>query len=235
MGNMYCERLRKNIVFQSGDSINIKYDMESDEYKELKEKYGLEQMKTPSDFETCRKVLDWVNKNILHVGNYDGSDKQDALTLLERAYKTDDGINCLSMSIVLCECLLALGIRARVVYMMPEAVEDGDNHVVVEAHVTDWKKWIMLDPTYGSYCVDNRGVVLNLYEIRNAIINGDNYNFCENLNYNGETGLDIEDIKNYYAKNVFFFRCKGEQGYGAHREHGICWKSHQPAFLFTTE
>lgn len=26
--------------------------------------------------------------------------------------------------------------------------------------------------------------------------------------------------KEYYAKNVFFFRCKSRQGYGAHSEYG---------------
>ena len=32
--------------------------------------------------------------------------------------------------------------------------------------------------------------------------------------------MDIEDIKAYYKKNVFFFRCKSIQEYGSHREHG---------------
>lgn len=198
----------------------IKYDMKATEFAELIEKYKLTCMKAATDFDTCKNVLHWLNANVLHKGNYDGSDVQDALTLLKRGYKTEQGINCLSLSIVLCECLLALGVRARVVYMMPKEVEDDDNHVVVEAYVSEWKKWIMLDATYGSYCADENGRVLNLGELRNVIQNGEKYTFSENLNYNGETNLDVEDIRNYYAKNVFFFRCKSEQGFGAHREYG---------------
>lgn len=200
--------------------IFITYDTKSYEYVELIAKYQLDHLKAETDFETCKNVLLWLNKNVLHMGNYDGSDVQDALTLLKRSYKTEDGINCLSLSIVLSECLLALGIRARVVYMMPEAIEDGDNHVVVEAYISEWEKWIMLDATYGTYCEDELENVLNLGELKKVIHSNEKYIFSKNLNYNGETDLDVEDIRNYYAKNVFFFRCKSVQGYGAHREHG---------------
>ena len=198
----------------------IVYKMNSLEYKKLTMKYYLENLLGLSDFETCKNMLGWVNKNIVHTGNYDGSDRQEALTLLERAYQTQNGINCLSMSIVLCECLLSLGIPTRVVYMMPEAIEDGDNHVVVESFILEWNKWVMLDATYGSYCFDKNGTILNLQEIRNVIRQGEEYQFSDTLNYNGEVDLDIEDIKEYYKKNVFFFRCKSVQEYGSHREHG---------------
>jgi len=198
----------------------IAYNTKADELVELITQYQLEHFKAEMDFETCKNVLLWLNKSVLHMGNYDGSDVQDALTLLKRGYKTEKGINCLSLSIVLCECLLALGVRARVVYMMPKEVEDGDNHVVVEAYISEWKKWIMLDATYGSFCEDEAGKVLNLGELQKAIQNNEKYIFSENLNYNGETDLDVDDIRDYYAKNVFFFRCKSVQGYGVHREHG---------------
>ena len=198
---------------------NISYRFDSLEYEELKETYKLDDFVGLSDFETCKNVLDWVNKNVIHAGNYDGSDRQDALTLLKRAYPKQKGINCLSMSIVLCECLLALGIPARVVYMMPEAIEDGDNHVVVESYISEWNKWVMLDATYGSYCLNKKGEILNLQEIRNVIKQDEEYQFSDTLNYNGEIDLDMEDIKEYYKKNVFFFRCKSIQAYGSHREH----------------
>lgn len=110
-------------------------------------------MSGKNDLEKALNLLTWINGHIRHTGNYDNSDKQDALTLLEIAFDKDYGINCLAMSIVLCECLLAVNIKARVMYMMPKSTKDGDNHVVVEAFVSDLNKWIMLDPTYGSYCL----------------------------------------------------------------------------------
>lgn len=94
-----------------------------------------------------------------------------------------------------------------------QAANDGDNHVVAEVFITEWNKWIMLDPTYGSYCQDSSGEVLNLYEIRKRIINAEEYSFSDKLNYNGECVSDLEDLKEYYAKNLFFLRSKAIQGY----------------------
>ena len=92
--------------------------------------------------------------------------------------------------------------------------------MVAEAFIAEWNKWIMLDPTYGSYCCDSSGEVLNLYEIRKRIINDEEYFFSDKLNYNGETVSDLADLKEYYAKNLFFLRSKARQGYGMHREYG---------------
>ena len=80
---------------------NISYRFDSLEYEELKETYKLDDFVGLSDFETCKNVLDWVNKNVIHAGNYDGSDRQDALTLLKRAYPKQKGINCVKYRFVL--------------------------------------------------------------------------------------------------------------------------------------
>ena len=92
--------------------------------------------------------------------------------------------------------------------------------MVVEAFVSEWNKWIMLDATYGSYCVNEAGTILNLKEIRDCICDGNEYSFSKGMNYNGNKNLDIDDIKAYYAKNLFFLRCKSRQGYGEHRTYG---------------
>jgi len=213
-------RLKKNQEFQVSDNILIEYMTCEPEYEILKEKYCFSAFVGEKDLEKALNLLAWVNKHIKHAGNYDNSDKQDALTLLKLAYNSDYGINCLAMSIILCECLLAVNVRARVMYMMPKQANDGDNHVVVEAFISELNKWIMLDPTYGSYCLDSNEIILNLYEIRNCIAEDKEYHFSQSINYNGATVDDIDDVKNYYAKNLFFLRCKGVQGYGQHTEYG---------------
>ena len=243
MEKNYVELLQGNTRFQSTaeqvisydfaeKKIEILYDFTASEYAELIRKYHFEELLPLSDAEKVRWLLKWVNTHVRHRGNYDNSDVQDALTLLEICCGKDfdgncdneadraRGVNCLALSIILCECLLAVGVKARVVYMMPWAVDDGDNHVVVEAFVTEWNKWVMLDATYGSYCVNEAGVVLNLGEMRVCICRGEDYSFSEGMNYNGDTNLDLVDIREYYAKNLFFLRCKSKQGYGAHREYG---------------
>ena len=81
--------------------------------------------------------------------------------------------------------------------MMPRNVEDGDNHVVVEAFVSDLNKWIMLDPTYGCYCLTSEGKILNLYEIRNHIVRDKEYHFSETMNYNGTKHMVILNYSEY--------------------------------------
>lgn len=236
------ELLQENTKFQATGEQVISYDFTAPEYAELIGKYHFEELLSLSDAEKAISLLKWINTHVRHRGNYDNSDVQDALTLLnicceccgqeaeeistanaapdvDKVISSGRGVNCLAMSIILCECLLAVGVKTRVVYMMPQAVEDGDNHVVVEAFVTEWNKWVMLDATYGSYCVSEAGIALHLGEIRDCICNGEEYSFSEGMNYNGDTNLDLVDIKEYYAKNLFFLRCKSKQGYGEHRSY----------------
>lgn len=223
MNEEFRDAIRANLKFQVTNKIEIEYRMQDPEYITLEDKYHISQIAGDNDLDKALNLLAWVNEHIHHTGNYDNSDTQDALTLLEVAFDKDYGINCLAMSIVLCECLLAVNVKARVMYMMPRNAEDGDNHVVVEAFISDTNKWIMLDPTYGSYCLDSCGNILNLYEIRNHIARGEDYCFSASINYNGVKLEDIEeidDVKDYYAKDLFFLRCKSLQGYGQHREYG---------------
>ena len=220
MNEKYTNVIKKNLLFQETDRTDITYQFQSHEYQLLEAEYHIAQVAGDNDLLKALNLLEWVNLHIRHTGNYDNSDTQDAMTLLAVAFDKDYGINCLAMSIILCECLLAVQVKARVMYMMPQEAEDGDNHVVVEAFVQELGKWIMLDPTYGSYCTDLQGNILNLYEIREAIAEDEEYFFCDKLNYNGNKDVDLADLKDYYAKNLFFLRCKSCQGYGLHREYG---------------
>lgn len=220
MNREFINYIKENTDFQVSSKIEIEYRNQETEYAELKNKYHISKIAGNTDLEKCLNLLAWVNAHIRHKGDYDNSDKQDSLTLLGLAFNKDYRINCLAMSIILCECLLAVNVKARVMYMMPKNVEDGDSHVVVEAFVSDKNRWIMLDPTYGSYCLDSDKNILNLYELRNHIARDEEYYFSESINYNGTKIDDINDIKDYYAKNLFFLRCKSVQGYGQHREYG---------------
>lgn len=98
----------------------------------------------------------------------------------------ENGINCLSLSIALTECLLGLGICARAMSIMPMSPYDRDNHVVCEAYARDLGKWIMVDPTYGGYITDEQGNILNLMEMRECLSNRQTLCYSENYNYNGD-------------------------------------------------
>ncbi len=169
MNEKYKNEIQRNRIFQDGEKVAIEYCLQCKEYALLEQKYHIAEIAGEGDLCKALNLLQWVNAHIHHTGNYDNSDKQDSLTLMELAFDKDYGINCLAMSVVLCECLLAVGVRARVVYMMPNDAE---------------------------------------------------FFFSEHLNYNGNEVEDLEDLKEYYAKNLFFLRCKSRQGYGEHIAYG---------------
>ncbi len=219
MNETFVRLIKENTEFQVSCNAEPVYRLQDEAYRFLEEKYHLPEIAGEHDLDKAVNLLAWVSRHIRHTGNYANTDCQDALTLLGLAFDTDYGINCLAMSVVLCECLLAVGMKARVMYMMPRHPEDDDNHVVVETFVPDLEKWIMLDPTYGSYCMDAGGSILNLYEIRTCIVKDEPFFFSDSICYNGAAVDDLGDVKDYYAKNLFFFRCRRIQGYGEHREY----------------
>jgi hypothetical protein len=45
---------------------------------------------------------------------------------------------------------------ARMMYIMPFAPYDTDNHVITHVYIKELKKWIILDPTFASYIMDNK-------------------------------------------------------------------------------
>ncbi len=216
----FCTGLREYKSFIKSDDKQFVYICDGKISSELRKIYGLTQITQESaDFERIRRILHWTAAHLTHRGDYDNHDPQESLVLLDRYFdRKDAGINCLSLSIVLAECCLAVGICARVVYMMPREIEDGDNHVVVEAWAGDLGKWIMADPTYGCFVLDSADTPLSLPELRVALMENRTVHLSADAHYNGERDLDQTDILQYYAKNLFFFRCKLCQCYGAHRE-----------------
>ena len=52
----------------------------------LKEEYHFSNFVGERDFDKAFNLLAWVNRHFRHTGNYDNSDRQDALTLLKLAF-----------------------------------------------------------------------------------------------------------------------------------------------------
>lgn len=196
--------------FQSSNKvINLRYDYH-DSFSELEAKYELSKVAgNNSTLDKAINLLDWLSNNVYHDGSSFVQVEHNALALLEYSFKKgkDFGINCCNLSIILAECCLALGLKARAVYIMPFSPYDGDNHVVCEVWVSELNKWIMLDPTYNSYVMDINGSILNTYELRTVLANREKVVFSESLNYNGNYNQDKDEIIEYYAKDLFYFSC----------------------------
>ena len=215
---VYAGILKMLDEFQDGDlDIRIVY-RKSAELSRLDEKYGITDIaKGDGDFAKAVALLEWISSHVRHKGNYDNHIARNAEALLDYAYDKGDecGINCVSLSIALTECLLLVGLRARSLYLMPFSPYDGDNHVVCEVWISEWNKWVMLDPTYSGYVKDSDGQVLSVIELRNTLANRASITFSDGFSYNGNKKIDFEDTKTYYAKDLFYFMCTEAQGYNA--------------------
>lgn len=215
MYNLYTGMLRMCEDFRD-DGREVELVYQTDEALEvLKETYELEKrMGTGSEFDKIISLLQWETDHIFHKGDYDNHIRNRAVDLFEYSYdkEAEKGINCRSLSISLTECYLSVGIKARVVYLMPFSPYDGDNHVVCEAWSKDYNKWIMVDPTYGLYLMDEEGTPLNIIEIREKLAFQEKLKFNEGCHYNGNP-IEEKEIIEYYAKDFFYFQIKRIQGY----------------------
>ena len=91
---------------------------------------------------------------------------------------------------------------------MPLSPYDDDNHVVCEVFIPENNKWIMLDPTYNGYIMDENNSICSVLELRHALANRVNLKFSDKFNYNGDYNIDFKDVETYYAKNLFYLKCR---------------------------
>lgn len=210
MGLIYRGILANNSMSTKGCNTSIKYELNCPEFNELKNKYNLvEIVGKGSDFTKAKRLLHYLAPKLYHSSYYDNHIKCNALDLLEYSFDNkEQGINCLNKSKILQECLMAIGIYARRVSMMPYSPFDMDNHVVTEMYDRKLKKWIMLDPTTDIYMVDQNNTPLSLLEMRQLYSNN---SFLVPIGSNKKK-VDLNKLYNnsfelntYYAKNCFYF------------------------------
>ena len=192
-----------------GEPLKIEYIFDCPEFQTLRERYPVERVAGKGgDFERALRLCRWLAPRLKHESNYDNHIPCNSLALLEYCFeKSDVGINCLNKAKILAECCLAIGIYARRVGQMPCSPYDEDNHVVAEIYDRRRKKWIALDPTYGSYFSDGVNP-LSCLELRRA--------FAERLPVsavlNRQNPANIRELQKrnasvnwYYAKNSYYF------------------------------
>lgn len=210
--DLYTSLLKMHDTFQPGDArVRLRIDFDSRDLAKLRKKYNLTAIAgsgTPFDQAVC--VMDWLTTHVRHNGNCNPSGTRCALTALDFAFdQPEKGVNCAWLATTLTECLLALGIPARTVYIMPFAPYDCDNHVVT--HVWTGAQWVMLDPTCNCFAQDKDGNLLDVFSLRAVLADQQEVVFNEGLRYNGQP-YGHEEHRDYLAKDLFWFRmaeCSG--------------------------
>jgi len=203
-----------------GNDVNFSYIYDHPKYETLKSTYPIEAVAGDGDdFSKAINLLQWVSAHNYHKGDYRGNIPQNALDLLNYSYDKDSsfGINCVGLARILSECLLAIGIQARQVFIMPCSPYDGDNHVVTHVFIKEANKWVMLDPTLNAYVVTQQGEYLSLLELRDLLANQEPIFFNKEAKYNDDvwTEESTKEYTVYFAKNLFYFQASEISTFGS--------------------
>lgn len=199
--------------------IHFTYDNENPQFVQLRSKYMIETIAgNGGDFSKAINLLHWISGHIYHKEDYDGRIAYNSLSLLNYAYDKGNlcGINCVALATILSECLLAIGLKARRVFLMPCSPYDGDNHVVTHVYIREMGKWVMLDPTLDAYVTNEACEYLSLLELRDYLANQKPVFYNTEANYNGDK-LNAESTEfwiEYLAKNLFYFKISEKSTFG---------------------
>ena len=196
--------LRMNNCFEDSDKITLDYDFKHPSLEILEEKYGLQLIAgNGDDITKSFNLLHWLSSNITHSGNAK-TKATNIIDLMAHAFGNgvNGGINCAMLSHVLSGCLMAVGVFAREVKLIPCSPYDFESHRVVQVYSSELNKWVMLDSTYSGYVIDKNNNYLSILEIRHMLSMHEEIFLNEEFNYNGQN-KDSNFYGKYLAKNTF--------------------------------
>lgn len=159
------------------------HQYETNKYlKDFRVKYKLDRFILSDETSTVENILRWTYEVLLHNGlvcytfSYENS-----MDIIEKAKKENITPNCYCHAYVLRDALNSIGIQARIIYCLPINCSYYGNHVVTEYYSEQFKKWILIDPTYCVCICGTENEKLNLVEFRNAIVKSENVTvICRN-------------------------------------------------------
>jgi hypothetical protein len=193
---------------KNSNGVKISYNLGDVFPKEFNEKYKIkEKAGCGNDLSRAINILHWISNNIQHNGTKPIPEEIDSLALFDNAWGKgyDFGINCRFLSILLADCLLSIGLFARPLYLMPFSPYDEDNHVVTQVFIRELNKWIMLDPSFDAYVMNQEKEMLNIFEIRDLLSNQEAIIFNDEIRHNDDKWqIDEPYYKEYLAKDSFY-------------------------------
>jgi len=163
--------------------------------RRLNEEFGIGTMTVDakSDLERVKIVCEWVSQQWNHRGDCP-KQKNDPIAILQAA-QAGDSFSCYEYSMVTAACLNSIGIKSRIVVLLPVDVErrpNGNYHVVAEAYLNNRKKWVMVDAQWNAVPILN-GYPLSVVELQNAILK-----HSRNIDF----GNIKEQVANVYPRDL---------------------------------
>jgi len=156
------------------------------------------------DFATMCALMSKVCSRISQDGVNYCHDRENHGTIAQilHAEKQNNITNCRGIAIILCGVLRAYGFKANYVECWPTKDGDQDIHVVCEAFAPDLGKTVLLDPSSNLYYMLD-GQVLNLIELKNALVNGRQQDISFNADAaHGEEQDPGRQMLAYMSKNM---------------------------------
>jgi hypothetical protein len=197
---------------EGGAAVTFTYDCGDPCLAQLREEYGLAAVAGEGNTqERAVNLLHWLCARGRHSNDF-SVDKQNALRLLEYVSDAAHGLNCKLLSVTLSEMCLSVGIKARVLWLLPRDPEDPDCHAVVMAYLPERGKWMFLDPTSDVYFADAGGNALSPMEIRDALARGGELTI--NPGAVGKNKSLLKWYLDYLAKDMFRFECIRDTRFG---------------------
>ena len=188
------------------------------QFDELRKKYPYDKIsKLNNNFERALAAMDWMGEHSYYHG-YSQLKSRNSIEIINNYF--DKGfpgaINCYQQSIVLSDILCSLGIYTIPVWITVNVVDkenvkfygNGNVHVVVHAYIDEYKKWVMLDPSYNAYLSNRQKRIMNLIDFKEAYSNNGDI-ILSHYKLNG----DCDRFKDSYIENtgIMTFRMELKQ------------------------
>ena len=196
-------RVFDNFSESSCENFIIEHDVNNPKFELLRNKYSLlEVAGNGNDFSKAVNLMRWVYENVLHCGG--GADvdiQRDPISILDYSFGKGrvPGIYCRHQAVVLSECCLAVGLKARTIHCLPFSPNDFDTHVVSMVHISELNKWVLFDQSNNAYFTDKNGIALSPLEARKHL-GRDEISVCQT------NQSDVDSYKQYMAKNLFYIK-----------------------------
>ena len=213
----YLDVLRKAARYNYSDDraiLKITYPpADNPVLKSIRQKFNLDSIAGfGNEISKILNLLHWVHNTFPHDGGKDVPDYKSRIVLMTSTISQHLTLDCGTLSTVLSDCYLAMGIKARRIICLPKDSTDFDCHSIVTVYSNSLKKWLWMDPTHEAYVMNEQDVLLGIAEVRERLINGKPLILNPDANWNHKISDTRENyLFSYMAKNLFALQCIGDR------------------------
>lgn len=211
----YLEILKKSDGYEKADYQSLPkftyQDKNNPNLVALREKYKLDSVAGKGkDATRLINILHYAHYLVKHNGSGGLPYTRNSLNIISECKAEKKGVNCRGMAMVLNDMYLSMGYKSRYVSCIPKdsLKIDTDTHAITMVFANDIKKWVLMDPSFDLYVMNEKGELLGIDELRDRLINDKPLILNPDANHNRENSIGIKDqLYNYMAKNLYFIEC----------------------------